>query len=258
MTATRVYNIVTILFLALSAFVIGFVIAQLAQPPQTQSVDVARLPTEVPTLTPTFTNTPTNTSLPPSWTPTFTPTDTPTETYTPSLTPTASATITDTPGPTLTPSLTFTPSVSPTFTPTLTPEGPTATFTPSVSPFLFNLRDPVIFVANFANPSAGCSWQGIGGQVRDLNGNEITGNFQVRVFNSEIDRTVAIGTNSLYGPVSGWEVVVDSVVNNKLYFVQLETASQRPTVISPRVEVVFPGTCDQNAAIITFIQTRPF
>lgn len=258
MTATRLYNIVTGIFLLLSALVVIFVITRLMQAPQAQGVDVSRLPTEVPTLTPTFTHTPTNTSPPPSWTPTFTPTDTPTETHTPTLTPTASATITDTPGPTLTPSLTFTPSASPTFTATFTPEGPTPTFTPSVSPFLFALRDPVNFVANFANPSAGCAWQGIGGQVRDLNGNEITGNFQVRVFNSEIDRTVAIGTNSLYGPVSGWEVVVDSAVNNKLYFVQLETASQRPTVISPRIDVVFPGTCDRNAAIITFIQTRPF
>lgn len=254
MSGKNLLNILTGLLVIVAVGFIIFVVVTLLSPRE-EEFDASLLPTEVPTLTATFTLTPSTTPTQ-TLTPTETPTSTSTGTETPTVTP--SFTITSTPGPTLTPSVTFTPSISPTFTPSLTPTGPTATLTPSTSPFPFLLRDPgVRYTTNFAN-TAGCAWQGIGGQVLDMNGGEVNNSsgFKVRVFNNEINREVTIGTNSLYAPLSGWEIPVDTQPNNRLYFVQLETSSGTP--ISPRIDVQFPGTCDQNVAIVVFIQVRPF
>jgi hypothetical protein len=253
MKASQIYNIIAVIFGILAVAIIGFIVVNLLSEPEEELV---ALPTPIPSFTPTPTVTPTFTSLPPSFTPTptftYTPSNTPTET--PSITP--SPTITDTPGPTNTPSLTPTPSISPTFTPSFTPTGPTETYTPSTSPFPFALRGNITLTTNFANPSAGCAWQGIGGSLLDLNGNPLTGNFQVRVFNNQFEETATIGSNTLYGEVAGWEVKVADQVIERPYFVRLETINNVP--ISPDIQVVFPGTCEQNAALVTFIQTRPF
>lgn len=207
------------------------------------------LPTFTPSNTPQPTSTPTDTLTP---TITLSPTTTPTET----LTPTASPTITETQGPTSTPSTTPTPEASFTPTPTASPTGPTATFTPSPtspSPFPFDLREnQVIFTQNFAN-TAGCAWQGIGGQVFDLAGNPLPG-LQVHVFGSDIDRFVQSGQNTLYG-VAGWEQQVGNVISTNTYFVELQTA--QGTVVSPSVQVTFPNDCARNLALVNFIQTRP-
>lgn len=268
-SAEGVYNFITGLALLGTLLVIGGTIAiVLTTPPrqitpaeQTQLAALL-LPTITPsfTWTPTLTPTSTPTPLPPTLTPTPTETLTPTATDTPTFTPTPSATITDTPAPTLTPSLTFTPVATDTPTLTPTPTGPTPTFTPSPSPFLFRLRDTVQYVPNFAN-SAQCAWQGVGGQVINLNGTPFVGNVFVRVFNNNFSDRVPIGSNSLYGSPgpngenSGWEVRVENSINSQLYFVQLE--SPNGAVISETVQVQFRSSCDANAAIVVFVQTRP-
>lgn len=247
----RVFNFISIIFILLTVLWIAFVILRLLGP----TVDVqteAALPTPVtiPSLTPSVT-------LPPSATPTDT--STPTETLTPTVTPTetptltVSPTITNTPGPTSTP--TDTPTPPATFTPpaTETPSGPTATFTATTSPFPFDLRgNEIVFTQNFAN-QAGCAWQGIGGQVFDLNGAALNG-LRIHVFGPNIDRYVDSGSNTQYGE-GGWEQPVDNVINTNTYFVELQTTAG--TVISPRVQVTFPGDCARNLALVRFIQTRP-
>jgi hypothetical protein len=264
-----VYNIISLLaLLGTLLVIIGVaVIVLLTPPPPPSPLELTQLaeaiiPTRTPTDTPTATSTPTvtRTPLPPTFT--LTPTETftpePTATFTPSITP--SATITDTPAPTFTPSITPTPAATNTPEPTATPTGPTPTFTPSVSPYLFALRDQVQFVRNFAN-SAGCAWQGIGGQVINLNGTPFVGNLVVHVYNNNFDRKVPVGSNSFYGTAgpngetSGWEVQVGNAVDSQLYFVQLE--SQAGTQVSDTVQVRFAANCDGNAAIVTFLQTRP-
>ena len=257
----RVYNIISILawlgtFAAIAAFVV------ILTGPEPESEDLtAMLPTAFvlpsPTpITPTLTFTPSNTPLPPTFTPTFTATNTPEPSDTPTPTITASATITDTPAPTLTPSLTFTPSVSPTLTPSHTPTGPTQTFTPTISPFPFTQREATTFIGNAAN-TAGCAWQGIGGQVIGLDGLEFVGDLQVRLFDAsgQINVVRPIGSNSFYGQVSGFEVSTGrNQIDNGLYFVQLETRLN--TVVAPRIEVRFTGDCAANVALVNFIQQR--
>jgi|FLYN01.1.fsa_nt_gi hypothetical protein len=251
--SARIFNIISLVFLALTVVAIIFIISRLAGPPVTPQ-QVAQLPPTLalPTLTPSLTPTIT---LPPTFTPIPSPTATPTETDTPTATLAPSATITDTPGPTDTPSITPTPSVSPTFTPSATPTGPTNTPQPTLNPFLFALRDnQVIFTQNFAVPAAGCLWQGLGGTVAGFDGTPLAG-FRVHVFGPNIDQTVESGSNTLYGQGSGWEVPVGNQISNQTYFVELQ--SPQGTVVSPRIEVTFPSDCARNLALVNFYQTRP-
>lgn len=247
---STLYNIISLIFLVLTVLAIVFVIVRLngpaIEPPVEAAVPTAReLPsataTEIPTRTqvPTFTFTPTDTLTP---TPSLSPT--PTTTVSPTITETATATET--------PPATETPANSPTPTPTETPTGPTPTQPPTLSPYLYDLRQgQVIFTQNFAN-AAGCAWQGIGGQVFDINGAPLNG-LKVHVFNNGFDRIVDSGTNSLYGP-GGWEVPLDNKISAATYFVEL--LSPAGTVISPRVNVVFPSDCARNVGLVNFIQTR--
>ncbi|GAB4571337.1 MAG: hypothetical protein Kow0077_07770 [Anaerolineae bacterium] len=258
----RIYNLISVLFLMLTGicivltlvFAAGILPVPFLSPAARAAVpQVAVLPSPTNTFTP----------LPPTWTYTPTKTATPSSTPTETVTVTPSLTITPTPGPTDTPSITPIPSETPTgtatatFTPSITPTGPTPTFTFTPSPFPFGLRGSVVFTANFAN-TAGCAWQGIGGQVFGLGGQGLTG-YNIRVTGPGLGDggvIVAVGSNTLYGAPSGWEVFVSGQTNNNTYFVELLTANG--TVVSPAVQVTFPNNCAQNLALVNFQQTRPF
>jgi hypothetical protein len=256
--AARIYNIVTIIFIVLTLLLCGWVATRFVAPPVEAGPGVvipteAVLPTVTPSATatatdlPTFTPVPTQTLVPsitpiPSSTPSLTPTITLTLTPSPSATITTTATITGTPLPTETGTATTPP------TPLPSPTGPT----PSPFPFAQS-GDTVSFGQNFAN-SAGCAWQGIGGQVFDINNQPLTG-IRVRVYGQGFDTTTTSGTNSLYGP-AGWEVTLATTISSSTYVVELQ--SQQGTVISPAVTVAFPGSCTSNLGQVNFQQTRPF
>ncbi len=218
-------------------------------------------PTPGPSWTPSNTPVPTSTSTPTAtWTPTLTSTPTATwtgtATLTPSITTTASITPTFTlsptntlPPPTFTPTKTLTPTPSDTPTPTATPTGPTATPT---SQYVFIMQpSSLILRDNFAN-AAGCAWQGIGGQVTTDRGEPVAG-VQVRVTDDTGHAlTTLSGTNTLYGP-AGWEIVLGSQPSVVHYQVSLWADGIQ---VSPAVDVLFPGTCQQNLATVNFIRTR--
>lgn len=269
-----VFNVISILFLVLSIAACGFLILRLQAPPDPAAQQSVSVPTlvELPSVTPTYT--PSETPIPtdtPTWTPSPTFTHTPTETPTPlptvpptathTFTPVPTNTLPASPFPTITPSHTLTSTIPPTLT--NTPE-PTATETPVVitqaptepppSPFPFVLRDnQLTFTSNFAN-TAGCAWQGIGGQVVDIQGNPLLG-VNVHVYGPNIDIFTVSGSNTLYGP-SGWEIPLTNAVNNLTYYVELQT--QAGTIISPTTPVQFPADCARNLAVVNFQQTRPY
>jgi hypothetical protein len=248
----RVYNIISIVFLVLSVLWIIYVVTRMLGPAPQQAAEeqlpeILVLPSQTPTFTVTPSRTPTVTS---TATDTLTPTQTPTETFTPPPT----LTISDTPAATDTATATPTSATSPTDPPTFTPTGASPTPTGTPSPFLFALRDQqVIFTQNFAN-TAGCAWQGIGGQVFDINGNPLTG-LRIHIFGGDTDLFTDSGNNSLYGP-AGWEQPVDNKINNRTYFVELQTSEG--TIVSEAVQVAFPSDCTKNLALVNFIQTREF
>lgn len=247
----RIFNIVSLVFAVLTLLVLIWGVLRFMAPvPQ---VVEAPLPTafDIPTATITLTLRPT---LPPTFTPTpsNTPTLAPSETLAPSATATFTITPTNvqsaTPVPTATPTITPTPNVTATVG-VAAPPGAT------LSPLPFVLQNNAIsFTSNFAN-SAGCQWQGLAGNVFDMNGAAFNG-LRVHVYNGqEIDLYSASGTNTLYGP-SGWEVAVGTTIDAGTYFVELQ--SQAGTVVSPVVQVTFPSDCASNLAILNFQQTRPF
>jgi hypothetical protein len=264
---SRLYNFIAILFLVLSILACILVVFLFVQPAPAPAADVNVLPTGVvlPSLTPS--STPTNTSLPTftsTATQTLVPSITPSPTFTPvpptntlfptrTLPPTAtqvippSATITVTPGPSATPTQGPTATNTPLPSPLPSPTGPTP------SPFPFALRDSqVTFTTNFAN-TAGCAWQGVGGQVFDSNGNPLT-NIRVRVLGQNFEQFTTSGANSLYG-VGGYEISVGTASAPATFIVEL--LSEQGTVISPQVTVAFPGDCTRNLALVNFIQSRP-
>lgn len=256
-TTNRIYNGISILFLAMTVVVLVIVVMMLLRPAPEDNINIASLPTVlvVPTATPVPPSDTPRPTLPPTFTPTPTDTATPTRTPTEAPTDIPTATITDTPGPTNTPSLTPTPAETDTPVPTNTPSGPTVSPTPTDSPFLFGLRDTVLFGPNGVN-TAGCAWQGIGGSVLDMNGAESTRQYQVRVFGEGFESVVGTGSNSLYGAFTGWEVPVSNQVQARTYYVRLETIAG--TQISPDIPVTFPGDCNSNSAVVRFIQVRAF
>jgi len=217
---------------------------------------------ETPTLTVTpeaATVTPRNTAagfsagtLPPSFTP-FTPTTPTTTPRPPTVTP-----LTGTPPPatnTLFPSVTPSLEASQTVTPTTTNEPPTPLppLGETPSPFPFTLREPAVLVSNFAN-SAGCLFQGVGGQVFDVNDAPLLG-VRVHVIGPGIDVYTTSGSNTLYG-ASGFEVPIGTGVTLSSYIVELQ--SPQGTVISDQVRLDFTARCDQNVGVVNFKQTRPF
>jgi hypothetical protein len=252
----RIFNIISLVFVVLSVGWILYSVFSLMRPAPVDPNRLLIAPTEA--VLPTLTPSPFIPTLPPTFTPTPTNTETPSPTSTETPVPSPSSTITDTPAPTLTPSITPTPSVSPTFTPQPTSTGPTATVPTPPSPYQFELfNNTVEFRPNFAAPSAGCLWQGIGGRVRGLDGNEVApGTFTVRVVDSTntFFQTVQVGSNTQYGSLSGWEVRVADQINTNTYFVTLFT--QLGTQVSDSIQVTFPSNCDQNLAFLDIVRVR--
>lgn len=98
----------------------------------------------------------------------------------------------------------------------------------------------------------------MGGQVVDVNGNPTgEGSLQVHVFDASgtVDRTVLVGSSTLFESQASWEISVDTTVNNRTYLVQLETSLG--TKISPTYDLTFPQDCNRNGAIVNFRQ-NPF
>jgi hypothetical protein len=125
---------------------------------------------------------------------------------------------------------------------------------PTLSPFPFDVRGSApTFTANFAN-TAGCAWQGLGGQVFDVNGQPLN-NIRIHVFGNNFEQFTASGSNTLYG-AGGWEITVGSGISASTFVVEL--LSSQGTTISPQVTVGFPSDCNGNLAVVNFIQTRPF
>ncbi len=260
------FNLVTIIFVTLTV-VVGIVVVGVAadamKPPILAPGSTPTLPPilDLPTLTPSFTPepatvTPTST---PSPTETPGPTSTATVTPLPTSTGTAGPTPTFTPGPagtaTIRPTatLTLTPTWTSTFTPS--PTGPTPTQTNTLSPYPFAMQEGSPRMrANFAN-AAGCNWQGLAGQVITQSNEPVTG-IQVRVSGEGLSSPLITlsGSSTVYGP-SGWEIVVDNKTNNGRYTVSLWSGDMQ---VSPEVEVVFPNSCEQNLAVINFLQTRAY
>ncbi len=138
--------------------------------------------------------------------------------------------------------------------------GPTATFTPLPAeqlrrdaPFPFLLTESgIIYVPNAGEK--GCNWLSIAGSVTDMAGQPVTG-LGVRVQGEGLDETVGTGGALNYGP-GGFEMPLGEVPQAGTYTVQL--LSVQGTPLSEAYTIATRATCDQNVAIISFVQVREF
>lgn len=246
----RTYNIISLGFLVASIFacLITLLLLLFGNDGANNVANAPVLPTQIliPTSTLTETDIP-RTELPASFTPTFTPTNTGVPTLTTTPTVTTSPTIAPSETITATPLATDTPTETPTGEPTL------GTPPPSPSPFLFALQSEPVFTSNLN--ASGCAWQGIGGQVLDLQGNAYANQLSITVMGGGLPSEISAtnGTNSLYG-AGGYELQIANSINTQTYLVQVVT--QFGTPVSDVIQVTFPGTCEGNLALLTFQQSR--
>ena len=103
----------------------------------------------------------------------------------------------------------------------------------------------------------GCAWQGAGGKVLGMDGQEATTRYQVRVRSADagFEGIAQTGSNSFYGLMSGWEIPIATTISAGTYYVRLETTFG--TALSDYFPFTFPGDCGQNLARVQFIQTSP-
>ena len=247
--ANRTYNFISIGFLivALLTCIITLLILIFGGGGSAPAAQAVPTLVDVPTATFTLTPTITNTALPASHTPTFTPTDT----LVPSLTPSTTSTIAPTSSPTPTITTTSLPTDIP--TETNTPAPTLGTPPPSPPPLPFAVQGEVVYAQN--DNASGCAWQGVGGQVLDINGDAYPTALVVSVTGGGLPeaRTATSGSNTLRGP-GGFEVLLTNSINTQTYFVQLQTSSG--TNVAEVVQVTFPGTCEGNLALVTIQATR--
>ncbi len=261
-----IFSLLAGLMLVLSCLTLGCVGVLFARPqlnpiPAMRPVagvdDFGVLPTLVIPPTPTPTSGGGFPTLPPEWTATQTPTIT--------QTPLASVTRTETPTrtePAPTGTITQTPTI--TRTPTATGPTPTASNTRPPSGAQFTLQnDRITYLSNFANPTAGCNWYGIAGQVLGLSGEAVIG-YSVKLEGGGLNFSSLTGSKQAYGP-AGYELAIGTTPTDttNTYKVQLfnlsgQAVSDQITVatfantVSPSGSV----TCPRNLALVNFVQNR--
>ncbi len=122
--------------------------------------------------------------------------------------------------------------------------------TNTLEPRPFRIRDEVAYTSH---PDDLCDWQGITGQVLNLE-ETLTGEaiVQVRILSTDEETTVTVGNNLDLGDDYNWAIQLGDDLTNNVYFLRLETITG--DILSPMARVVFDGTCDNNLAIIIFAQ----
>ena len=165
---------------------------------------------------------------------------------TPTITLTPEPTATSTPEPTLTPTITPTP--LPTEPPSPTPEPVAATGASSFTPVETSGRT-VVFIANPAARGA-CEWQSVAGTISDLNGAALN-DYRIRVLGDGIDATTTSGSAPGYGP-GGFEVQLGDEAREGQVAVQVLDPAGQP--VSEAVSVPTSARCDWNISVIRFQQ----
>jgi hypothetical protein len=145
-----------------------------------------------------------------------------------------------------------TPATTATFTPIPADALPaTMTFTPAAFPF--TLADAGVDYAENGNDS-GCAWASIAGNVVDLQGDGVV-DYSVRIRSQEgdLNATVATGAAPDFGP-GGYELQLGDQPELAPYVIQLLSPDGSP--LSEEYLVVSSDQCDQNVAVVDFVQNR--
>lgn len=252
-TPAATYNLVTIVFGALTVFSCLCIGGLLILRPAALGKRVVVVPTSIvaPTDTPTFT--PSATYTPSA---TATPTDSPTATDT--NTPVATATL----FPSATPLVIAVPPTIPPLPTAQVITNPTPIVVAGGTPFKttvpLNLiyRAASVVPAYSANPdpTTGCSVAAIAGQIFGLNGKPVTTGVAVFIAGPAGFKKLAYPSAINKAPfgVGFWLLVITGNANRNAYTVEVIDAKQLQ--VSLPVTVQFTGDCQQNVALINFQQ----
>ena len=256
---------ITVLFLFLTALVLVYFGILLVNPYVPINLFPPRTPLPVfvvatanpnpPTETPVPTKlpeTPRLETLAPTLTATLSPAPTLADTATPAVIVTLPRLPTGTlivPTPTLVSNLEAGQVVEGVFTPP--PPGDSSAYTPAPFPFTM-YGDAVQYVPN--PNDQGCRWASIAGSVTNLDGIALAG-LAVRVVGEGIDEIRFTGTALTYGP-GGFEIFLNGAPIRDQYVVQL--LSQTGSPISDEFTVETSSSCEENVAIVNFVQNHPY
>jgi hypothetical protein len=118
---------------------------------------------------------------------------------------------------------------------------------PLVYPFVL-AETGVVYIPN--SNGRGCDWSSIAGTVTGLEGEALNG-YGVHIVGETLDEKVFSGTAQTFGP-GGFELFLNGVPQQARYTVRLLTAAGTP--LSDYVLVVTSERCDQNVALVNFVQ----
>lgn len=145
------------------------------------------------------------------------------------------------------------PTATPSNTPT--PDVPTPTASPENANLPFAVVGDVLYTEN-TNDQA-CNWSSIAGTVTDTNGRALN-NFGIQIVDVEdpqrLNERVFSGSALTFGD-GGFELNLGSAPRLAQYSVQLFSPAGVP--VSDVFYVVTSEACDQNVAIVSFVQVRP-
>ncbi len=147
--------------------------------------------------------------------------------------------------------------------PTEAPPGtaaPTPTFTPvpietgsvSQTPFTFVLAKEQPVYAPNANDK-GCNWSSIAGTVTDVKGTALDG-YRVSIKGNSINETVFSGATLTFG-AGGFELFLNGTPQAQTYNVQLSDPQSH--AVSAEYTIATKASCDQNVAVLQFVQQAP-
>ncbi|MBZ0287620.1 MAG: hypothetical protein K8I30_08390, partial [Anaerolineae bacterium] len=156
------------------------------------------------------------------------------------LPPTPGPPATDTPIPTVGPTATFTP----------IPVEALPTTEPSLFPFVA-ANGGAVYVPN--GNDQGCDWASIAGSVTDLVSAPLDG-FGVHITGANLDETVFTGSTQTFGP-GGFELFLNGAPQVETFGIQLLSPAGVP--LSEVYTITTRATCEENVAVVSFLQTRP-
>jgi hypothetical protein len=228
----RIWNLLTILVLLATICLVAFFVLTFSNPYNSLNPFPPAAPTATFTATPRF---------PPTWTPTFTPEPTATRT------PKAQAEAPAEPGATAVDVTTIVAEVPPTEAPT------------PAQGYPFQLRGEMNSVkSTIIHPDQGCQWQGVGGEVFDIQGSPLVGlTIQVggRLNGKTVNMISLTGTATQYGP-AGYEFTLSDTPVDSKSRLWLQLLDQAGLPLSERFTFDTSSDCNQNLVLVNFKQVR--
>lgn len=135
--------------------------------------------------------------------------------------------------------------------PTATGAAPPVAATNTPSAYAFTLQNETQTYIPYGGPE-GCDYLAIAGQVFDVDGEPLTG-LPVVVEGEDFEQLDFSGSASRYGP-SGYEVFINDTPYEGEFTVKLVSETGFP--LSEEVVVRTSDSCEQNVAIVNFIQNQ--